>query len=383
MAVTLKAWGVDVGQSALKAVRLCGVEMGIAVDAFEIIEHVRPLSDPNANRDEVLADTLARFAQRAERGGCHLAASVSALGGFSWWGRLPPMDGGAIPLTVRFEAQQQVPYPFEEAIWRWQTFRDPDQPDAPDVDAGVFALHREAVGRLLLLFSEAGINVDTMQMAPLAMYNVAAFERLLAREGATLLVDVGAGEVDVVLAEGRRLWVQAMGPGSSRLTQTVAASLGVDFAEADQRLRAVADKADDPEAVAALAPAAEELAEHVADLVIQYAREHSHLQPRLIVGAGQAVRLPGVLDALESKLQAPARAVGRFGRIEPSAASTPSAFVGNIPGLVVAYGLALQELDLGTVHTDFRPPGIARQWGWKKTGPLTRMMRGVRRLLGR
>ena len=379
MAVARAAWGIDVGHSALKALRLCIVEDGIALDALEVIEHPQVLSEPGADRDALAGETLRRLMARVSLADCHVAVSVSGLASYSWFGHLPPIEGGAIPHLIHYEAEQQIPYPIEEAVWRWQTFRDPDQPDEPDVDAGVFAVPRAAVGRWLLLFSQAGINVDTMQTAPLALYNFAEFEGHFAEEGATMVVDAGAGEVDVVIAEGRRIWTRAIGPGGDRLTEVVAREAKLTFDQAERRKRALSDSPEDRRVASALEPVAEALAAQVRGAFEQYAGQYAASELRRVVAAGNAFCQPALAEALGKALGVPVVRVEQFRRLAPSPVAEEPRFAEHVPALAVAYGLALQELDLGTIHVDFRPPGIARQWGWRKAGPLA----GLRRFIGR
>jgi len=308
-----------------------------------------------------------------------VAVAVSGLAGYSWFGHLPPTDGSTIPRVVRYEAAQQIPYPIEEAVWRWQTFRDLEQPDVPDVDAAVFALPRAEIGQMLLSFSEAGIDVDTMQMAPLALYNFAAFEALLADRGATLLADVGAGEIDVVVADGRRVWVRAVGPGGNRLTDAIAREAGVPFEEAEKIKRAGAAAWDDPGIAAAAERAGDELAGQIKQGAEAYAAEHPDSRLTRTVLAGGAFRLPGLREGVERALGVPAAVVDAFHAASEPAGGGAEGLAENAPMLAVAYGLALQELDRGRVHVNFLPSGIARRWGWKDAGLLA----GARRVLGR
>ena len=47
MAKTRNVWGLDIGQCALKALKLTESEGVVQVDAFEIIEHAKILSEPD------------------------------------------------------------------------------------------------------------------------------------------------------------------------------------------------------------------------------------------------------------------------------------------------------------------------------------------------
>jgi type IV pilus assembly protein PilM len=49
-------WGIDVGQFALRGVKLRLVEGAAEVLAFDVVEYPQILSQPEANADQLLAD---------------------------------------------------------------------------------------------------------------------------------------------------------------------------------------------------------------------------------------------------------------------------------------------------------------------------------------
>jgi type IV pilus assembly protein PilM len=347
---TKTVWGIDVGHGALKALELHEADGEVVLDAFEILEHAGGALPPDADRPALLRQTVRRLLDRADLSGSHVVVSVPGRCGCTRFVHLLPVDSGSVPSLVRFEAAQQLPFRLEESIWRWQTFRDPDRPDEPDVDVGIFALRRDAVGEALLLFAEANVSVDTIQMAPLALLNSMAFEGRLAGEGATLLVDVGAGETNLVVADGRRIWTRTVELGGSRLAQ---------------------------------AHAVDELAEAVRRAAEQYLAEQPAPGFARVVAAGGAFRLAALRPALEAKLARGVDVVDRYRRLAASTASAEPAFVQNAPALAVAYGLALQGLGLTAVHANFVPPGIAHKYGWQRAESPGALRRLIWTLLGR
>ena len=52
MAVNPGVWGIDIGQCALKALRLEQIDGVITATAFDYVEHPKILSQPDANPDE-------------------------------------------------------------------------------------------------------------------------------------------------------------------------------------------------------------------------------------------------------------------------------------------------------------------------------------------
>ena len=55
MATGGSIWGIDVGQCGLKAVKLRAAGDQVELVAFDIIEHPKILSQPDADKDELIA----------------------------------------------------------------------------------------------------------------------------------------------------------------------------------------------------------------------------------------------------------------------------------------------------------------------------------------
>ena len=112
---------------------------------------------------------------------------MSGQSSFARFIKLPPVEPRQIPSIVRFEAIQQIPFPLEEVEWSYQLFKDEA---SPDVEVGIFAMRKELVQEHLKYFTEAGLNVQVVQMNPLAVYNGMYFDERL--KGTTMVIDLGA-----------------------------------------------------------------------------------------------------------------------------------------------------------------------------------------------
>jgi len=64
MATPRFAWGIDIGNRALKAVKLVRAGEGLRVDDFELIEHETVLSNAGDNREALVQSALANFIAR-------------------------------------------------------------------------------------------------------------------------------------------------------------------------------------------------------------------------------------------------------------------------------------------------------------------------------
>src|SRR5947207_5742885 len=149
-------WGIDLGQCALKAIRLENVEGALIATAFDYIEHPKILSQPDADPDQLTREALEKFLSRNQLRGDTVVISVPGQSGLARFVKLPPVEEKKIGDIVRFEAKQQIPFPLEEVVWDFQKLGSGIVTDgyALDTEIGLFAMKRETVSKYLQHFKD-------------------------------------------------------------------------------------------------------------------------------------------------------------------------------------------------------------------------------------
>src|SRR5262245_55041958 len=238
MAKIQAVWALDVGQAALKALKLVPGETPdhVVAEAFDYVEYPKILSQPDADPEQLVREALETFLERNEIKGCKVAISVPGQAGLVKFIKLPPVEKKRIPDIVKFEARQQIPFALEEVVWAYQQIGDDEEGGDDDfmmAEVGLFAMKRDQINRAILPFRVAGIEVDIVQMGPIALYNFITFDRIkeaatpAASEGVTdaekdagaarppaksgekgsiVLLDIGADNTDLIITDGTRIW---------------------------------------------------------------------------------------------------------------------------------------------------------------------------------
>ena len=133
MAKTAKAaWGIDVGNSTFKALKLGLGPDGVEVQDFVVYEHDQIISQSQLEpqlRTELVNRALNRFLQERDVRDAAVVVSVPGQNSFARFIKLPPVDSKRIPELVHFEAIQQIPFDIDEVEWDWQTFQSPGSPE--------------------------------------------------------------------------------------------------------------------------------------------------------------------------------------------------------------------------------------------------------------
>jgi Tfp pilus assembly PilM family ATPase len=162
------AWGIDVGNRALKAVRLVRDGDNLRLDDVEIIEHAQILSASGDNRDDLIRASIAELAARKNIKGVQVGIAIPGNSSFARTIKLPPVEKKKIPEIVKFEAVQQIPFPLDDVEWAWQLF---EQDDSPEAEVGIFAIRKDVVNEIVGAYTAQKLNVQLVQTSPLAAYN--------------------------------------------------------------------------------------------------------------------------------------------------------------------------------------------------------------------
>jgi type IV pilus assembly protein PilM len=362
MASKNSVWGIDVGQSALKAVKLLrSTDGNHQLQAYEVIEHSQVLTNAGDETPLVIQASLDAFLARQDVTDSELAVSVLGQTSFTRFVKLPPVEKKKIPDIVRFEAEQQIPFPIDSVIWRWQTFLDPD---SPDVEVGIFAMKQADVSEMLSYFVGAGLDIDIVQMAPLALYNMMIFDGQLADDGATLLVDVGADKTHLVIADGARTWTRTIQIGGNNFTEALVKSFKLPFAKAEKLKRTAASSKYARQIFQVMRPVFADMVQEIQRTIGHYTQRHRESRFTLLIGTGNGFRLPGMQKYLEQNLNMNVRRVDNFNRV----LGATDEFHSHGLSMGVAMGLAAQALGEAPVETNLLPETIAakRRWAAKK-----------------
>jgi type IV pilus assembly protein PilM len=366
MATAKTVWGIDIGQCALKALKLRNADGELQVEAFDIIEHPKILSQPDADRKELIRNSLEQFLARNSVAGSLVAASVPGQTSFTRFVKLPPVETKRVPDIVRFEAEQQIPFPINDVIWRWQAFKDAD---SPDVEVGIFAMKKVDIEEMLSHFSEIEFGVDIVQMSPLALYNFMTYDEQRSPDGATLLADVGADKTDLVVADGAKIWTRTVQIGGNNFTEALVKAFKLSFSKAEKHKRTAATSKYARQIFQAMRPVFADLVQEIQRSIGYYTSLHRETRFKKLIGLGNGFRLPGLQKFLEQNLNLPVVRIDSYNKLTPSPTVNAPTFTENVLSFAVAYGLALQGLGETAVTTNLLPTEVARKRVWAGKRP--------------
>jgi type IV pilus assembly protein PilM len=374
MAKSAAVWGIDIGRCALKALRCRLDGNSIVADGFDYIEYPKLLTQPEADAPQLIKEALEQFLTRNSVKGDRVAIAVSGESGLARYFKPPPVDVKKIADIVKYEARQQIPFALEDVIWDYQRMAGGQEVDgfALDTEIGLFAMKREQVAKAMQPYNTASIEVDVIQLAPIAIYNYIAHD--VAKElgegeeyssdtppPSLVVLSIGTDTTDLVVTNGYRVWQRNIPLGGNHFTKQLSKELKLTFAKAEH-LKRNPKQAEDPKAIfQAMRPV-------FADMVTEVQRSIGFFQSldrkakiNGVVMLGNTVKLPGLVQYLSKHLGYEVQEVDSYNKLTGASVVAAPSFKDNVLAFSTCYGLCLQGLGKGKLSTNLLPREILTQ----------------------
>jgi type IV pilus assembly protein PilM len=373
MAKKASVWGIEIGQSALKALRCRQDGDSVIAEAFDYVEYPKILSQPEAEPEVMVREALQTLVSRNNFKHCKVAVSVAGQNGLPKFFKPPPVELKKIPDIVKYEAKQQIPFDLKDVIWDYQLMAGGDINDgfALESEVGLFAMKRDAVYRALKPLQAADIEVDLLQLAPLSLYNMVTYDRMLATEDKTydaenpprsiVVLAMGTDATDLIVTNGYRVWLRSMPLGGNHFTRQLTKDLKLTFAKAEH-LKRNAMEADDPKLVfQAMRPVFNDLVTEVQRSMGFFRSLNKKAEIGSILMMGNSVKLPGLSQYLSKNLAMDVQVLDKFERLSGDEVISAQAFKDHLPAFGPVYGMCLQLLGEGPIHTNLVPKDVVKE----------------------
>ena len=230
---TERILAVDIGASSVKMAEFVALKSG----GIELVNFgVGSLNmDPqgDADRGSFIVSTLREVMQESQIRPGPVLLSVSGQSVFSRFVKLPPVDKEKVDQIIRYEAQQNVPFPIEEVVWDYQLIGGA----AGEVDVMLAAIKAEIIEQLTDAVESAGLDPDLVDVAPMALYNAVRYN-YTDLPGCTLVVDIGARSTDLIFLEQGRVFSRSIPVAGNAITQQIMTEFNLSFQDAEELKKA-------------------------------------------------------------------------------------------------------------------------------------------------
>ncbi|MDP6723129.1 MAG: pilus assembly protein PilM, partial [Pirellulaceae bacterium] len=237
--------------------------------------------------------------------------TCDAATAFNRYVEAPMMAGSSLDSLVKYEAEHNIPFSLEEVFWDYRVLNVRHEDQLAEII--LFAVKKELVEAKIRTAKRAGLPVDGVQLAPVALLNFLQHEELL-RDG-TAVIWVDYDRIDIVVRCGERVWFRSLPDGAHRFVENVREELGVKHREA-VRILSGAATCSDPDAVAIHRTAeATRLAAEVARVLRYYSGAQDNFQLQNAVVVSGSSMCPPLGTAMKAALETKVFGLKRFRRV--------------------------------------------------------------------
>ncbi len=160
-----------------------------------------------------------------------LYMTISGQTVFPRFVKLPPVAKDKVLEIIRYEAEQNVPFPIEEVVWDYELLRSGDA-EQEELNVMLVAVKTDKVTSLTDCVVAAGLEPEIVDVAPMALYNAVRFN-YPSLQGCTMILDVGARSSNLIFMEEERIFSRSIPVAGNSITQEIVKEFGVGFDEAE------------------------------------------------------------------------------------------------------------------------------------------------------
>jgi type IV pilus assembly protein PilM len=220
---------LDIGASGIKLGLFAPARQG----GIELIKYgVRTLDADPASSDHHLEAITAGVRELVQEFGITGSPALICVSGqavFSRFVRLPPVSRDKVLQIVRYEAQQNVPFPINEVVWDYQLIGQ----NQAEMDVMIAAIKADIVESITDAVAEAGLQPDLVDVSPMAVYNAIRYN-YSELPSCTLVMDIGARSTDLIFIEANRVFNRSIPVGGNTITQQIMKEFDLSFSDAEQ-----------------------------------------------------------------------------------------------------------------------------------------------------
>ncbi|NQU39676.1 MAG: type IV pilus assembly protein PilM [Lentisphaerae bacterium] len=371
---------LDIGASKLVLAEFQVTKSGVpqlmdyAVGALDIG------SDWEADTSAYIVSTIREMMREHRMKPAPLVMSVSGQAVFPRYVKLPPVGRDKIMQMVRYEAEQNVPFPIEEVVWDYQLVSGIG---TDELNVMLVATKIENITRLTNCIQAANLEPEIVDVAPMALYNAVRYN-YPGLEGCTMVLDIGARSSNLIFVEENRIFSRSIPVAGNAATQELMKEFEVGYEEAEQLKRqhgfvALGGVYAGPDNKVAdrvsriVRGVVTRLHAEVSRSINFYRSQQGGSPPARVFLAGGSSVLPHMDTFFREKLKVPVEALNPFANIPVSPMIDQERISGDIQLLGEVAGLALRRTLTCPVEINLLPPDLVAKKTLRRRQPFFAM----------
>jgi len=340
-------WGLDIGNSAIKAVKLVKTSDGCKIDEFDIVDI--PGGEDEKDRGKRVQLALTTLIGNHRFGSDPVYVAVSGNVCLHREFQLPPGSEDKLADLVQYEAKQQIPFPLDQVEWGFERYEDPN-----GVGVVLIAVRKNDIQDLLALAGTFKLNVRGITPSAVALFNFIHHE--FKPEGTTLVLDAGAKGIDFVVLNKRQIYFRTIQIAGREITRVLESKFKVPYEKAEDLKKNIAKSPQADKIMSVIEPTLRQVGAEVQRTIGFYKAKARGQRIQQCYLLGHTFRLPRMADYLQTQLrEAPFALVEGLQRVKLDRDINIEVWNNEFPTMAVAIGLAIQGIGISELKLNLLP----------------------------
>ena len=333
--------GIDIGSKTIKVVELVGEAGKFSLKSASVVSYngidVEHIQDEKDFMN--LSEIIKKLVKEAKINNKNVNIALPEAQVFTRVVRFPLLSDQEVSSAIKWEAEQYIPFPIEEAIVTHQILERRETGTPPEVLVLLIAVQKALVEKYLKVIAGAGLNCTAVETELMSM------SRSLAPDNQTaMVIDFGARSTDLAIVKNGMLsFSRSIATAGDALTRAVAQSFNVPVAQAEEYKRAYGlDKRQlEGKVGTSLTPMLKILVDEMKKAIYFYQSEEKGENPTSLILTGGSAGLPEASSFFASNLNVEVIVGNPFAKVavDPNTAKNLSTYA---PLYSIAVGLAMR-----------------------------------------
>lgn len=337
--------GLDIGSSYIKAVQFNETRSGYELGLFDILPISPELIVEGSIIDAIrLTESLQELVRKANMKVKNVAISISGHSSVIVKRiSVPEMSEEELRESIKFEAEQYVPFDIEDVNIDFQIIGSKEEPGQMEVI--LVAMKKDFMNEYVSVVRDAGLNPVIVDVDVFALENMYGINYEIEPGSSVALINIGASIMNLnILRGGVSIFTRDSFTGSNLHTEMLQKEFNISYEDAERLKRGEAlENVTDEDARAIIENASGEIANEV-QRALDYFRASSS-QPNIgeVILSGGCALIKGFPALLSDKTGLSAKVVEPFKNIQIPK-KFDRAYIDEIgPIAAVAVGLAIRR----------------------------------------
>lgn len=273
------ALGLDIGTDSVKLVELVREGETIKLGKIDSAKITRVQAGA-PEQSQAIKRIIANLVAKNKIGNKEIILGINGQSVFMKFLDILPVNTEKLDKTIKYEAQQQIPFSLDEVEWDAHLFEAFQKEKSSSYRVLLVAVKKDRLSSKTTLVEGSGLRPAILDVSTLSIYNCIRFNRDYDENKLIVALDIGAQSTDLLIIKGDNLWMRSFALGGDNFTEALEKKFGMSFAEAEKLKQGLTAENSDSDIEEAIRPVLENLQSEITRSIEYYYFQQKQIGPQ-------------------------------------------------------------------------------------------------------